>query len=210
MARRVQASERTRERIEVLLAELPEDGGLREALLLGVRRLIEEALDREVSDALGRGYCECSEGPARGHRNGWRTGRLKSAEGEIEYDVPQVRGLAFRSKLRPELAQRTEALEDLAVEMYARGLSTRDIEATFCDDQGRSLLSRTAVSAITERLWEEYQAFTTRDLSEYRVAYLFADGIAERLHAAQRREAVLRAWAIGLDRRLGFASSEPA
>ncbi len=32
--------------------------------------------------------------------------------------------------------------------------------------------------------WEEYPAFATRDLSEYRVAYLFADGIAERLHRA--------------------------
>jgi transposase-like protein len=35
--------------------------------------------------------------------------------------------------------------------MYARGLSTRDIEALFADERGRSLLSRTAVSEITER-----------------------------------------------------------
>lgn len=201
MARRVQASQRTSERIEELLADLPEDGGLREALLLGVRRLIEEALEAEVTDVLGRGYYERSEGPPHGHRNGWRRGRLKTAEGELDYAVPQVRGLGepFRSRVRPELGQRTEALEDLAVELYARGLSTRDIEAAFCDEKGRSLLSRTAVSALTERLWEEYQAFATRDLSEYRVAYLFADGIAERLHAGQRREAVLCAWAICTD-----------
>jgi hypothetical protein len=46
-------------------------------------------------------------------------------------------------------------LEALAVEMYARGLSTRDIEALFADEDGRSLLSRTAVSEVTERLWAQ-------------------------------------------------------
>ncbi len=76
---------------------------------------------------------------------------------------------------------RSEELEALAVEMYARGLSTRDIEALFADARGQSLLSRTAVSEITERLWAEYEAFASRDLSEFEVIYLFVDGIAERL-----------------------------
>ena len=67
----------------------------------------------------------------------------------------------FRSGIRPELEKRTRALEELAVEMYARGLSTRDIEATFRGEDGRSLLSRTAVSEVTEQLWEEYEAFAT-------------------------------------------------
>lgn len=74
--------------------------------------------------------------------------------------------------------------------------ATRDIEAAVCDEHGRSLLSRTAVSQVTERLWSEYEAFTSRDLSEYEIAYLFSDGIAERLHRGQRREAVLCAWGI--------------
>jgi transposase-like protein len=52
----------------------------------------------------------------------------------------------------------------------------------FADVNGGSLLSRTAVSEITERLWAEYEAFASRDLSEFAVTYLFVDGIAERLH----------------------------
>jgi hypothetical protein len=47
----------------------------------------------------------------------------------------------------------TAELEALAVDMYARGLSTRDIEALFADGAGHSLLSRSAVNEITERLW---------------------------------------------------------
>jgi transposase-like protein len=83
--------------------------------------------------------------------------------------------------------------------MYARGLSTRDIEALFTDDTGKSLLSRTAVSEITERLWTEYEGFAGRDLAEFEVLYLFVDGIAERLHLGQPREAVLAAWGILAD-----------
>jgi transposase-like protein len=77
---------------------------------------------------------------------------------------------------------RAEKLEVLAVEMYARGLSTRDNEALFADGDGRTLLSRSAVSEVTERLWAEYEAFASRDLAEFEVIYLFVDGIAGRLH----------------------------
>jgi putative transposase len=198
LSRRIPASQQTSERIEQLMEALDAHREGPSLTQLGLRKIVEELLEAEVSERLGRGYYERGEASSAGHRNGYRTGRLATAEGEVEYAVPQVRGLeeAFRSRLRPELGKRTEALEDLAVEMYARGLSTRDIEAALCDEKGRSLLSRTAVSQVTERLWEEYEAFAGRDLSEYDVAYLFTDGIAERLHGGQRREAVLCAWGI--------------
>jgi transposase-like protein len=64
------------------------------------------------------------------------------------------------------------------------------------DESGRLLLSRTAVCELGERLWEDYQAFAQRDLSEYEIAYLFVDGIAERLRAGaecqQRAEFALK------------------
>src|SRR5687767_9696850 len=114
---------------------------------------------------------------------------------------PQVadRAEPFVSRVRGGVAGRTAELEQLAVEMYARGLSTRDIEAAFRDATGASVLSRTAVSQITARLWQEYEAFAGRDLSEFGVAYLFVDGLAERLHMGLPREAVLCAWGITED-----------
>jgi putative transposase len=68
---------------------------------------------------------------------------------------------------RAIIGGRTEVLQTLAVEMYARGLSTRDSEVLFADTDDRSLLSHTAVSEITERLWAEYEAFANRDLAEF-------------------------------------------
>ena len=204
MTKRVAAADRTRERLEALidgrLASAPERSDL---VRLAARLILEETLEGEVRDRLGRERYERADGEPAGYRNGYRTGRMKTAEGMVEYAAPQVRDTAepFVSAVRENLAGRTEALEDLAIELYARGLSTRDIEDTFTDPQGRKLLSRAAVSEITERLWEDYAAFTRRDLAEHRVVYLFVDGIAERLRAGQPREAVLAAWGIGADGR---------
>ena len=199
---RIPASERTRELLKGLMEGRSESPDMRSDLVrLAARLIIEEGLDGEARDALGRDYYAHGAEPGRGYRNGYRTGRLKSAEGSIEFSAPQIadRAEPFRSRLREVVRGRTEQLEALAVEMYARGLSTRDIEALMADETGKPLLSRTAVSEITERLWAEYEGFASRDLSEFEIAYLFVDGIAERLHLGQPREAVLAAWGIMAD-----------
>src|SRR2546421_11188375 len=191
---RIPASDRTREKLKALMEGRNEvANGRSELVRLAARLIIEEALEGEARDAVGRDYYARGATPGAGYRNGYRPGRVNSAEGAIEYSAPQIadRSAPFRSRIREAVRGRTEELETLAVEMYARGLSTRDIEAVFADTDGRSLLSRSAVSEITERLWAEYEAFASRDLSEFPVTYLFVDGIAERLHLGQPREAVL-------------------
>jgi putative transposase len=152
-----------------------------------------------VDDETGLGRA----GPSPKEHPSHRTHRLKTAEGGLEYSAPQVAGLEqpFRSALRDHLKGHTEALESLAVEMLARGLSVRDIEDAFKDETGRLLLSKTAVAEIGKQLWEDYQAFKSRDLAEYDIAYLFIDGIAERIRPGQRREPVMAAWGFTFDGR---------
>lgn len=196
MGKRVPASTTTRKRIEELMSGVAATAdGKSELVRLATRLLLEEAGEAEAAEAVGREYYR--HGSGVGHRNGYRRARLASGEGAIEFSVPQVRGIAgWRSQVREALAGRSEELERLAIEMYARGLSVRDIEAAFTDRSGRCVLTRTAVCELTERLWSDYQAFASRDLSEHRLLYLFVDGIAERLHLGQPREAVLAAWGI--------------
>ena len=199
---RVTASAQTRKRIERLIAggEMDQSQLIKEA----VRLIVEEALEAEVTAKLGRPYNAHGEGEGAtrqaGQRNGYREVRLASAEGKIVFSAPQVRGIAgWQSEVRQALGGRTEELERLAVEMYARGLSMRDIEAAFTDEQGQCVLSRSAASQVAEVLWQDYQQFASRSLSEFSIAYLFIDGVAERLHLGQRREAVLAAWGIDLE-----------
>jgi putative transposase len=197
MATRIPASQRTREELTALIeGRLSTASAKDELVKLATRLIVEEALEGEAGDAVGRDYYEHGAQPGQGCRNGYWTGRLKTAEGALEYAVPQVAGREepYRSAIRQHLKGHTQGLEDLAIEMLARGLSVRDIEDAFKDEAGRLLLSKTAVSQLGERLWEDYQAFAQRDLSEYEIAYLFVDGIAERLRPGAKREPVLAAW----------------
>ena len=162
--------------------------GRSELVQLTTRLIIEEGLEAEVRDAPGRDYDEHCGEPGGGHRNGVRDGRLKTAEGFIDYAAPQVAGsdAPFRSRSRGHLKGNSEALEDLAIETLE--LPVLDIEDAFRDESGRLLLSRTAVSELGERLCADHQEFATRDLNEYEIAYLFVDGIAGRIRPEQRRE----------------------
>ena len=120
MTKRVAAADRTRERLEALidgrLASAPERSDL---VRLAARLILEETLEGEVRDRLGRKRYERADGEPAGYRNGYRTGRMKTAEGMVEYAAPQVRDTAepFVSAVRENLAGRTEALEDLAIEL---------------------------------------------------------------------------------------------
>src|SRR5690554_4718429 len=144
---------------------------------LGLQRMIQEAVEHEVAQFLGREHYQrhTAQEPLRGHRNGYRMKGFATAEGEIPVAVPQVRDAEkpFHSQLLGLLAGRTDQLERLIAEMYARGLSTRDIADAFTDADGHRLITRTEVSKITEVLWEEYEAFRSRSLAEYDVATSF-------------------------------------
>jgi putative transposase len=150
MTKRIAATEKTRERLRALIDGRLGTGADRSDLVrMAVQLIVEEVLEGEARDKLGPRAGRC------GYRNGYRRGRMKTAEGTVEFSAPQLRETVepFVSGVRENLAGRTEALEDLAVELFARGLSTRDIEAAFTDADGRRLVSRAAVSEITERLW---------------------------------------------------------
>jgi putative transposase len=175
-------------------------------LRLGIERVVQEMVEQEVTDYLERDHYQRRrpEQEHRGYRNGYEPGRIRTAEGEIVVQVPQVRDApeTYRSQLMTFLRGNSDVLERLAVEMYARGLSTRDIEDALEEATGDRLLSRTAVSQITEVLWDEYEAFAERDLSSFEVEYLFLDAVYESLRQqGGGKEGVMCAWAICADGR---------
>jgi transposase-like protein len=110
--------------------------GRSELVRLAARLIIEEALEGEGKDALGRDYYARGARPGAGCRNGYRPGRVKSAEGAVQRTTDRRRSAPFRSCIREVVRGRTEELQALAVETHARGLSTRNIEAVFADAKG--------------------------------------------------------------------------
>lgn len=202
--KRIPASQQIDHRIQEELESGTGGKLLRKLSEGGLVKLICRIVEEEVAEHLGRDYYERrdQEVGQRGYRNGYRDRRFLSSEGSVKVPIPRVRETEepFRSVLLEKLERQTDRLEQMAVEMYARGLSTRDIEAVLRDEEGKLLLSKSSVSEITEELWAEYQAFSEADLSEHEVEYLWLDAVYEPMRAwLSRKEGILAAWAICRD-----------
>jgi len=218
MEKKIAPSERKAQEIAALVqGQLDVQSGeelLSTLVRLSTERVLQEALEEEQAQALGRGRYERRE-EARGYRNGYEAGTVKTAEGVLRVEVPQIRGRAepYRSQLWGHMAKTSDVLKRLIVEMYAGGLSQRDIEYGLEKALGQFVLSKSAVSELTESLTREYEAFCTRDLSGYDVAYLFLDAVYEPLRRWGSKTGVFCVWAICEDGRkvllsLSTANSE--
>ena len=106
---KIPPSKRIRQETEEFFNGLAGEANVLSTLLkLGVQRLLQEALEQEVTDFLGREHYERSQTQEhRGYRNGYEPGRVKTAEGEIPVSIPQVR-------------QTVEPFSSLAADPYQR------------------------------------------------------------------------------------------
>jgi putative transposase len=189
----------------------PKEDGPSCADLLGqlvrasLKHALQEALEREVTAFVGKPWA-CKD-KARidrtSMRNGYEPATVEMAEGRVSL-APQTRGgdKPFRSSLMPVFKSRSQQLDKMAIEGYARGLSTRDVEATFTDQDGKALISKDQICELTEIFNVEYEAFRSRDLSSFDVVYLFADAVYESLRReAGCKEGIFVAWGILSDGR---------
>lgn len=165
-----------------------------------MEHVLQEAVESEVDVFLGRKRYEHAPQAAevRGYRNGSYERTIKSAEGVYHVRHPHLRETKtkFVSRILQCFKGIHEGLKRLSVEMYVRGLSTRDIEQTLIDKNGKPILSRSVVSELNERLYAEYEQFRQRDLSTLDVVYLFVDGVYEAVRKYTNNQAMLCAWAI--------------
>lgn len=218
MEKRIAPSEQKAQELRAMLegqSEAQSGSELLSALVrLSTERVLQEALEQEQAQTLGRARYE-RRGGSQGYRNGYENGTLKTAEGVLRLQVPQISGRTepVRSQLWNGLANTSEVLKRLIVEMYAGGLSQRDIEYSLEKALGEFVLSKSTVSELTDILTQEYEAFRTRDLSGYEVAYLFMDAVYEPLRRWGSKTGVFCVWAICVDGRkvlltLSTANSE--
>ena len=177
--------------------------------------MLQYALEREVTEALGRNYYENAPATTKekGRRNGYESHRVLTGEGAVTVQVPRVRETekVFQSKILDAYVSRTEKLDELIARMYVHGMSTRDIEATFADVLSGTGVSKSVVSRVTRCLSEDFEAFRKRDLSNEKLLYLELDGTYLRYHqGAERKEPILVATGYRADGREFFFISVSA
>ena len=184
---------------------------LEDFLRVSQEKAMQEVLEAEVDEFLGRTWYQRGEDEGRGHRNGYYKRSVASVGHRLQLSIPRVRNTRekFSSRLLKRVASIAERVRRLALEAYVPGLSTRDIEETFTDTSGKALLSRSQVSRVSARLYEEYQAFSNRDLSQMDVVFLFFDGVYEAVRRYTNGQALLCAWGVCADGKKVFLHLAP-
>src|SRR5215469_12265713 len=121
-----------RELIDELLKEyetpqdiLGEDGLLKQLTKAVIERCLESELDTHL------GYAKhARQGTATGNRrNGHSQKTLKGEQGQVEIEVPRDRQGSFEPQLVQKGQTRLEGFDDKIIALYARGMTTRDIQA---------------------------------------------------------------------------------
>lgn len=205
MNRKIKPSEQLNKTIDNLLSgHFSSDDLLGELLRLGAQRILQESAEAEVDEFLDRGWYERGgEDVNRGYRNGYTPVTYKTTQGPLQVQRPRIRDNSepFESQILSRINGIEERLIRLASEMYVRGLSTRDIEQTLTDGEGKAILSRSVTSRITEELYAEYERWNGQDLCDYDVVYLFLDGVYESVRRYTGGQSILCAWGICSDGR---------
>jgi len=109
---------------------------LSETIRLGAQLALEKAVELEVTEFLGRDHHQRhGNGPLKGYRDGYEDKQLQTGEGPLHLKMPQVRDTieAFDSVWLRSLVRRGDKLAALILQLYVKGMSTRDIEAAPTD-----------------------------------------------------------------------------
>ncbi|MCA1837686.1 MAG: IS256 family transposase [Actinobacteria bacterium] len=167
----------------------------------GVKAVLEEVLQEEMTEHLNAGYRELT--PARkGERNGHYTRNLVTPAGKIErLEVPRDREGEFVTQVFERYKRLTGSVEEAILEMYLSGISTRKI-AGITEALSRVRIGKDVVSRIAKRLEGEQRAWRQRPLKQaYPYLYLDATYLKVNWGASVTNLALLAA--VGVDEK-GF------
>src|SRR5436309_6302463 len=198
-------SERLRRELDEIVAGVGDEDDPIEAIgRLGARLILQQALEEELSEFLGRERYE-RRGGLVSYRNGYEPVTVKTTAGPLELERPRVRDasqLGFASAIVGKGVARTHALEALVVCSFLRGLSVRDIEAALEETFEGPVVSKSTVSRICAETRERYRAWCGRRLDGHDLVYLFLDAIYLKLRPDDTpAEGVLVAWGVTLEGR---------
>jgi putative transposase len=136
------------------------------------RRLVERAMDAELTEHLGYEHSQPPPGGAGNTRNGSTPKTLVTEHGSVRIEAPRDRKGSFAPQIVPKGKRRFAGFDEKIIALYARGLSVRDIQAHLAEiygvDVGHDLISR-----VTDAVLEDVRAWQQRPLEDvYPVIFL--------------------------------------
>jgi len=163
------------------------------------KALIERAMKTEMTAHLGYEKHDPDGKKSGNSRNGKSKKTIKGEFGNMEIAVPRDRNSTFEPVIIPKGETRFTGFDDKIISMYARGMTTRDIQAHLQEMYGVEV-SPTLVSQVTDAITEEVMLWQNRPLEEvYPIIYLDAVRVKVRHNSTVINKAVYLAIGITWD-----------
>ncbi len=174
---------------------LGKDGVLKEL----TKRLVERALEGEMTHHLGYEKHALDGHNSGNSRNGKSSKRVKGDSGELEIAVPRDRDGSFEPELVKKGQRRLAGFDDKVLSLYARGMTTREIQGHLHELYGVEV-SPTLISRVTDTVLEDVRAWQGRPLDPvYPIVYLDAIHVKMRASGHVQSQAVYLALGINLE-----------
>ena len=167
-----------------------------------ITEFMEDGLEAELTEELGYSKYDYKKKETENSRNGHSSKKLRTSYGEVDVSVPRDR----KGEFEPQLLKKNQIsisqdIEEKILSMYAKGMSTGDIEAHIRDIYGLDV-SDTTVSRITDKIFPVAKEWQQRRLeSMYAVVFLDAIRYHVRSEGQVVKKAVYIAFEIDLDGR---------
>jgi putative transposase len=151
--------------------QLTGDGGLLAQL---TKRVLEAALEGEITDHLGYDRGDPAGKDGGNSRNGMRGKMVLTEIGKVEIAVPRDRDGTFEPQIVAKRQRRLSGVEDMVISLSAKGLTTGEISAHLAEVYGADV-SRQTISTITDKVVEGMVEWQNRPLDVvYPVIFLDA------------------------------------
>lgn len=169
--------------IDALLADAQATGtpidGVDGLLNKMTKAVIERALVAEMTHELGYERGDPAGSGSGNSRNGTSQKTISTPNGPVTIEVPRDRKGSFEPKIVPKHARRLGQIDEMILSLYARGMTTRDIEAHLREVYGVNA-SRELISNVTDVVTDEIELWRNRPVDEvYPIVYI--DGIRIRV-----------------------------
>ena len=193
---------RRKELIKELLRETPLRNGqdLNDIMKEFIAEMVNGSLEGELDDELGYEKYDIVNKETENSRNGYGGKTLKTSYGEVDIKVPRDRQGEYEPKLVGKHKKMLdEEIERKIISMYAKGMTTGDMEAHIQELYGLDI-SDSTISRITDKVLPIAKEWQSRVLeSIYAVVYMDAIHYHVRQDGRIIKKAVYIAIGINLD-----------